>query len=142
MKYNVHLYVGARVMIPEIEAENQQAAVDQAISLYQPESFFTSDDSRDGAIPDESILGALVDEQGDEQFERTTYYPLDGANAYQSPPDGLDHCLPAAKTPILVALEEFIADIDAVGVKNVAKEWPDLLVSYNKARAVISAAKG
>jgi len=31
-------------------------------------------------------------------------------------------------------LNEFMQDIEAVGAKTVGKEWPDLLVTYNKAR--------
>jgi selenocysteine lyase/cysteine desulfurase len=39
---------------------------------------------------------------------------------------------------LLTALKEFVADVDAVGTKEVGKDWPDLLVSYNKARALIA----
>lgn len=30
-------------------------------------------------------------------------------------------------------LAEFIRDVEAVGIKTVAKEWPDLAVTYRKA---------
>jgi hypothetical protein len=39
---------------------------------------------------------------------------------------------------LLTALKEFVADVDAVGAKEVGKDWPDLLVSYNTARALIA----
>ncbi len=94
MKYNVHLYVGARVLIEGIEASDQQEATRKALAQYDPEAFFTGADAREGAVPDESILGALVDEEGDAEFARTKYYPHDDVNAYLQPPDGLDHCLP------------------------------------------------
>ncbi len=39
---------------------------------------------------------------------------------------------------LLAALKEFVSDVDAVGARKVGKDWPDLLVSYNKARALIA----
>ena len=33
-------------------------------------------------------------------------------------------------------LAEFIADIEAVGPKIVGKEWPDLVITYRKAKKV------
>lgn len=39
-------------------------------------------------------------------------------------------------------LEELTRDIEAVGVKETGKEWPDLLVTYNKAKQALAAAEG
>lgn len=89
MKYNVHLYVGARVLLEGIEANSQAEAITAALAEYDPGAFFHGDDSREGAIPDESILGALVDEEDDPEYKRTQYHPMDDAAVYLKAPDGL-----------------------------------------------------
>lgn len=40
-------------------------------------------------------------------------------------------------TQALYILREFMADVEAVGVKQVGREWPDLLITYNKARMLL-----
>ena len=34
-------------------------------------------------------------------------------------------------------LKEFISDVEAVGPRQVGHDWPDLLITYNKARRVL-----
>lgn len=83
MKYDVHLYVPARVKIEGIEAESQEEAVQIAQNRFDPADFFHGDDAREGAVSDEGpTLGAMVDEEGDEAYERSRYHPLDGGKAY------------------------------------------------------------
>jgi hypothetical protein len=84
VKYNVHLYVPARVKIEGIEAESQEQAVTLAIEKFNPSDFFNNDaDSRDAAQWDEgATLGALVDEVGDEDYDNSRYHPLDGGKNY------------------------------------------------------------
>lgn len=53
--------------------------------------------------------------------------------------------LPAAADPVgdlpVKVLAEFVADIDAVGVDAVRQDWPDWLVTCEKARAALIAAE-
>ncbi len=37
----------------------------------------------------------------------------------------------------LAILRELVADIEAVGRKQVGREWPDLLITFNKAEALL-----
>ncbi len=151
MKYNVHIYVGARVRLEGIEADSQQAAVDKAILDYDPSSFFSGDDSSEAAVPDESILGALVDEEGDDEFERTKYYPTGDAAVYLEGPDGLDHCLPIeAKSPdALLAIFKKIAalpthpahDARNYACLNRARSLASLAVTLAESAAPANAAK-
>lgn len=86
MKYNVHLYVTARVRIDNIEAESQEAAIAQAEKQFCPDDFFYRCDAGEAAVWDEdAALGYLVDEQGDEEFLRSRYHEGDGAYLF------LDH---------------------------------------------------
>ena len=43
--------------------------------------------------------------------------------------------------PPLKVLAEFVADIEAVGADTVRQDWPDLIVTYEKARAALIAAE-
>ncbi len=40
---------------------------------------------------------------------------------------------------VLAVLREFTEDIEAVGIEQTAKEWPDLLVTYRKAKKALAA---
>ncbi len=35
-------------------------------------------------------------------------------------------------------LREFVADIEAVGVKQTAEDWPDLVITYRKAKKALA----
>jgi len=39
-------------------------------------------------------------------------------------------------------LEEFVGDLEAVGIETAREEWPDLVTTYEKAKAIIVRAKG
>lgn len=49
-----------------------------------------------------------------------------------------DEADPPGESPVTL-LAEFVADIDAVGVDTVQQDWPDLVVTYEKARAALIA---
>lgn len=36
-------------------------------------------------------------------------------------------------------LREFVRDVEAVGIESVEDEWPDILVTYRKAKRVLKA---
>jgi len=89
MKYNVHLYTVVRVKVVGVEAESQEKSVHEAIRLMgrDLDGFLKSPGHPCFAptpLPsnveyfeyEDDILGALVDEEGDEEFERTEYHPL------------------------------------------------------------------
>lgn len=40
------------------------------------------------------------------------------------------------KDPLAI-LREFTADVEAVGIKSVARDWPDLAITYRKAKAAV-----
>ena len=42
----------------------------------------------------------------------------------------------------IACLGEFTQDVEAVGVENVAEDWPDLVATYHRAKAIIARAKG
>ena len=44
----------------------------------------------------------------------------------------------AAAPDLLVALREFVADVDAVGVEAVGEDWPDLILTYKCAKAALA----
>lgn len=79
MKYDVHLYVGARIKMEGVEANSQAEAVKKA----ERECEFRSHLDRNGVEWDETVLGALVDEAGDEEYTNTRYHALDHAPIYQ-----------------------------------------------------------
>lgn len=78
MKYTVHLYKAVRMYPVEIEAESQEEAV--RIADEQCGSVFDKGIS----FEDEEVgcIGALVDEEGDEDYERSCYHEGPGARAY------------------------------------------------------------
>ena len=41
----------------------------------------------------------------------------------------------------LAILREFVQDVDAVGIRNMKEDWPDLLVTYTKAKKLLRQAK-
>lgn len=88
MKYNVHLYIAARVKIEGVEAESQQEAIEKAQKGADFHGFFVEGDADVLAQWDEGPpLGALVDEEGDVDYERTEYYPLEGWKIFKQGKD-------------------------------------------------------
>ena len=85
MIYTVHLYVAARVQFEGIEAETHKAAIEIAETWFNPNNFFMRDaDPRKAAVWDEGApLGAMVDEEGDEEeYLNSTYHALAGTRNY------------------------------------------------------------
>jgi len=85
MKYNVHQYAVIRIKVSNITAESQREAMDKADEEISPHllSLGCLDEAVDFAPfiehiePAEEVVGYLVDEVGDEEYEKTTLY---GAN--------------------------------------------------------------
>lgn len=86
MKYTVHLYISCRVKFEGIEAESQAEAIQKAEARFDSSTFFNNDgDATRTPIWDEAApLGALVDEEGDEEYERSRYHELEGVKVYQA----------------------------------------------------------
>ena len=64
MKYTVHIYMTVRVQFDGIEADSQLEAARKAAIMVDEDTF------RRGEYADE-ITAALVDEEGDEEHERS-----------------------------------------------------------------------
>lgn len=78
MKYTVHLYKAIRIKIEGVEAGSQKEAMQLADEKLNIEHYL-----RNGAEDEECCcLGALVDEEGDEDYERSRYHEGPGAKAY------------------------------------------------------------
>jgi hypothetical protein len=73
MKYRVHVYLTVRVPFDDIEAESQEAAIEAARKLVDDYSFRL----KDAEYADE-ITNFLVDEDGDEEYERSQSYDANG----------------------------------------------------------------
>lgn len=44
----------------------------------------------------------------------------------------------APRDPVRAVLQEFVEDVEAVGVQHIQENWPDLYVSYKKALVVLA----
>lgn len=76
MKYNVHIYPIVRVKVCDIEADSQKEAIKLAetqVNLYR---LFDADGPEVEYA--EGIDGFLVDEVGDSDFRRSTWYNNNG----------------------------------------------------------------
>ena len=77
MKYTVHIYAIVRVEVPEIEAETQQQALTRAQKQVDLYDLFRRCDVPNGVecieYADE-ISHFLVDEEGDEEHEKSKWY--------------------------------------------------------------------
>jgi hypothetical protein len=79
VKYNVHLYAVVRVKVNDVEAESQTEAIDKAGSMVNFNSLL--DASRPSRVVEyveyaDEVNTALVDEQGDEDYERSKFYKI------------------------------------------------------------------
>jgi len=75
VKYRVHVYMTVRVPLDDIEAESHQAA----IAIAREKAPVTFRDMADlEAESAEEITGFLVDEAGDEEYERSQTYDANG----------------------------------------------------------------
>lgn len=78
MKYTVHLYKAIRIKIEGVEAKSQEEAMRIADEAVNVERYLCN-----GADDEEFYcLGALVDEEGDEEYDRSRYHEGPGAKAY------------------------------------------------------------
>lgn len=83
--YNVHLLAPVRVKFLDVEAESQIAAIEAAENGANLDKLFRKgkldhpdcDYIIDHAEWDDSVTGAVVDEQGDNLFKRSVVYELD-----------------------------------------------------------------
>ena len=80
-KYHVHLYPIVRVLVRDVEAESQEEAIKKAERMVDLHQLF-----RHRALPPASVAsveyadgmdGFLVDEDGDNEHERSTWYEND-----------------------------------------------------------------
>lgn len=80
MKYNVHLYAVVRIKVIDIEAESHIEAIEKAepFAWDFAHEHLTGDVRRVDHIDDfefaEEMKYALVDEQGDEDYEKSCFY--------------------------------------------------------------------
>lgn len=85
-RFDVHLYAVVRIKTPGIEATSQQEAIKKACDIVEPRLndgyLFHTPGNLAGGISvveyAEEIVNFLVDEEGDEEHERTTWYEPDG----------------------------------------------------------------
>ncbi|MBU1248194.1 MAG: hypothetical protein KKB70_05815 [Proteobacteria bacterium] len=93
-KYNVHVYVVCRVKVEAVEAESQNEAISKAKSLLEDDGalFRLYPDFSTSRRPEEveggprfvsggyaeEVVGYLVDEVDDPEYERTRPYDADG----------------------------------------------------------------
>lgn len=77
MLHNVHIYAVVRVRLDGIEAPDHPAAVLAALKQFDadPPPFSRLGENVEYA---EEVAGALVDEQGDYEYEKTTYHKPTG----------------------------------------------------------------
>ncbi|MBI4446888.1 MAG: hypothetical protein HY645_13405 [Acidobacteria bacterium] len=78
-KYDVHLYAVVRLKIPDIGAETQQEAMKKADELIAPHLYDLLYAEKPIPIVEcteyaEEIDGYLVDEIGDEEYLKSTFY--------------------------------------------------------------------
>ena len=78
-KFNVYLYKAVRIRLEDIEADTQEQA-----ARIADEQLDMRDSLCRSAFEDEEVeaLGALVDVQGDEEFDESRYFELGGAKLY------------------------------------------------------------
>lgn len=83
--YNVHLIAPVIVKFLNVEAESQKAAIEAVERGADLDSVLRQGNLRhkgyihviDHVEWDDSVIGAIVDEQGDDDFERSIIYALD-----------------------------------------------------------------
>lgn len=81
MNYNVHMYAVVRIKVTDIEADNHIEAIEKAEPLAfefaqrflqgEADAFYFGVTEYEFA---EELIYALVDEEGDEDYERSLYY--------------------------------------------------------------------
>ena len=85
MKYTVHLYYAVHIRMEDVEADSQEEAVAKADAECDVKASLAN-----GAAEDEEAghLGAMVDEEGDEdEYLKTRYHEGPGAKLYLAVPE-------------------------------------------------------
>ena len=80
MRYNVHFYCVVRAMVANVEADTQIEAITKAEESVDFDLLFNDKSGRAGAHHTEyaeEIVEYLVDEMGDDEFERSHFYGPD-----------------------------------------------------------------
>lgn len=83
MKYDVHVYATVRVKVPGVEAPDQIEAIRRAEASLDLHEVLDGGSGAKALQSDlevehaEEIIGYLVDEEGDEEFERSQGYDYD-----------------------------------------------------------------
>lgn len=79
MKYTVHLCYAVRIRMEDIEADSQDEAVHIAVKECDVKNSLAHCAFEDDEAP---FLGAMVDEEDDEDYEMTRYFQGPGARNY------------------------------------------------------------
>lgn len=93
MKYTVHHYLPVIVVVEGVEAESMQDAIRASLTeaMSFGEEHFSADARQCGRVTGSQFadghLGALVDEDGDEEFLNTTFFGSEEAANFL-PEDG------------------------------------------------------
>ena len=76
MKYNVHVYLVVRVLVPDVEADSQAEACEKAEEAWDWVHLLRSygDDFGPEVEYADEITGFLVDEDGDTEHQRSASY--------------------------------------------------------------------
>jgi hypothetical protein len=88
MKYTVHHYLPVIVVVEGVEADSMQDAIRTSMTeaMRFGEEHLTADARRCGRISRsqfaDGYLGALVDEDGDEEFLNTTFFGSNEASNF------------------------------------------------------------
>ena len=87
MKHDVHMYVTVRVKVTDIEAETHEEAILRAESVVGEFQRVYLRGEGYWAFPEiayheaeDTMTGALVDEHGDDNYERSCFYVPGGAS--------------------------------------------------------------
>lgn len=90
MTYDVHLFALVRVKVPGVEADSQRAAIEaaeKAIDLYQIASAKIY--GAECVEYAEEIVEALVDEEGDPEYSKSTWFNLRAGFSETPSPSGV-----------------------------------------------------
>jgi hypothetical protein len=118
--YNVHIYREMRLYFPNIEADTPEAAA--AIARDKPDDDADSINECNG-----DTIGALVDEAGDEQYERSVMIDFELERQHK------------AASRMLAALLAFI-EADAMAEECHEWKWENLEHAFRLARVAVAEA--
>lgn len=81
-RHDVHILAVTRVKVRGVEAETDKAAIHKAMKSVDLHDLLSRSEVGHGRLPahvediewNEEVVGYLVDHEGDEEFETSTYY--------------------------------------------------------------------